>query len=299
MVVKQRSKKKATEKTTVAEDRVIGDISKIERYGWIIKNEPGQFEMIDKKNLHIDHGYQREMRPMHARRIAKAFSWMAFGVLLCARRGGKLWVFEGQHRLSACLRRSDIQKVPCLIWDSDGAKSEAAAFADANEWRLKVSAIDQHTAHLKAKDPIAVALQKLFDKNNVEVVASATKGGQIQCVKNARRMFIKSEAKFRVYFETLAKLSREENEPISVCVLSAISWISDNLDGGFPIISNKIESLGIVTMNRCALRANSIHGHGGASVWADQIIQECNKGRNSKQKFKVLRDGDVPRFGRW
>ena len=108
-------------------------MTKIERYKWLSTNAPGDLEYIHKTLLIVDHAYQPYQRPFNpakARRIAGDLNWAAFGVLLVARRrDGRLYVFDGQHRHAAAMLRSDIQKLPCAIFNLEGSiEDEATTF---------------------------------------------------------------------------------------------------------------------------------------------------------------------------
>src|SRR4051794_31726791 len=88
---------------------------KIRQYGWTADNVPGKLIYLPKESLQVDPTYQRPLNDRKRLRIASAFNWAAFGVLICARRpDGTIWVIDGQHRLSAAMSRSDVRDVPVI-----------------------------------------------------------------------------------------------------------------------------------------------------------------------------------------
>jgi hypothetical protein len=96
-----------------------GGQSKVDRYGWKLIDRPGVYENIDKKRLGIDESYQRPEIVSKIREMSANWSWMACGVILVARRGKRFYVYDGQQRTAAAMRRSDIKTLPCLVFDTE------------------------------------------------------------------------------------------------------------------------------------------------------------------------------------
>lgn len=129
---------------------------KIARYDWAVPGDDGQYRCIAISDLKIDHSYQRaEVGDDTILTIARGFKWSAFGVLVVMERAnGTLYVVDGQQRLAAVKRRGDIDKVPCMVFQSTGKDHEAQAFLDLNTARRKVSALDKFVAAARANiDP--------------------------------------------------------------------------------------------------------------------------------------------------
>jgi hypothetical protein len=91
-------------------------LSKVERYGWEMKDEPGELMHVDKKRLRIDHEYQRSANEVKVTEITKRFSWLALGAIVVVRRGDAYYVVDGQHRVMAAMRRTDIATLPCVVF---------------------------------------------------------------------------------------------------------------------------------------------------------------------------------------
>lgn len=136
--------------------------SKVEYYKWSDPHSPGKLEWIDKHELKIDPRYQREPSDHKVVKLAADFNWPAFGVLIVARRkSGLLFVAEGQHRYLASLKRSDVKKLPCVVFDSEGVAFEAEIFLDANSNRRPVSSLAKHKASLVTKDEVSLHVEEL------------------------------------------------------------------------------------------------------------------------------------------
>jgi len=124
-------------------------MDKTQRYDWAKPGDYGKMKIVRIDDLYIDHAYQRrELSANNTLSIAREFRWSAFGAIVVMHRNsdGKLYVVDGQQRLSAARHRGDIDSVPCIVFESDGPKHEAEAFLALNTKRRKVSAISKFVA---------------------------------------------------------------------------------------------------------------------------------------------------------
>lgn len=163
-------------------------VSKIERYGWILRDLPGVFMEIDKNELNIDYSYQRE-DINHAKilEIARAWSWVGCGAILVAVRPDGTWfVFDGQHRVLAAKKRADVTTLPCMVYECDSIQQEAAGFLITNDQRKPVTAIGKFKSLVIAEDAVAIHVQDAIAKHGLEVSKCAAKPGQIKCIKRCQ-----------------------------------------------------------------------------------------------------------------
>lgn len=124
----------------------------------------GVFEMVDPKEIVIDHNYQRPEKETLVAQIGKEFNWTSFGTVSCYRRNGMLYAVDGQQRLKAALSLSDPPKeVPCIVFPEATVRDEAHTFLDIQINRKAVSAFEKHKAELIAKVPSALAIQRAVD----------------------------------------------------------------------------------------------------------------------------------------
>lgn len=138
-------------------------INKIDRYGWKEIGSQGEFYLIDKKELFVDHRYQRSN--INKKRIsdfAANWSWIRCGSLSVCIRDNEWYVVDGQHRKLAADLRSDIKKLPCLVFELGNIPQEASAFVDINNNKSSVSSCDRFKALIVAGDETAVGLNNLM-----------------------------------------------------------------------------------------------------------------------------------------
>lgn len=158
-------------------------VDKIEMYGWEMVDRPGRFAWIGKGELNVDHDYQRDNVKHHrVNRIAARWSWVRLGSLLVAERpDGSFWVFDGQHRKLAADKRSDITRLPCMVYRSTGPADESKLFVDVNQDRGPVQMIDRFKALLAQNDPTALKVEKLVGETGYRV-ARGTADRTVCCV---------------------------------------------------------------------------------------------------------------------
>lgn len=131
-------------------------MNKVDHYDWALPGDSGKFRCVPVHDLKIDHSYQRSpVGDGVILDIAREFAWSSFGVLIVMERSnGALYVVDGQQRLLACIRRGDIEAVPCYVFASEGRDHEARAFLGINTSRKTVRAIDKfHAADRAGFEP--------------------------------------------------------------------------------------------------------------------------------------------------
>jgi hypothetical protein len=200
--------------------------SKIERYGWILRDTPGQLMWIDKGHLSVDHSYQRDdVNELKVKTLAKSWSWTGCGVLSVARRpSGDLFVFDGQHRLLAALRRSDIRDMPCVVFDCESTAKEAAGFLVSNSERKAVSAVDKFRSMVMTENESAVYVKRALDSLGLEVTKCATRPGQIKCIARCIKLASQDQKAFDSALLITSAIC-EEVSPISEELLTGMFTI--------------------------------------------------------------------------
>lgn len=259
-------------------------IEKTKRYGWITKDEPGTLQMLNKSVLMVHPAYQRDLIERKALDIAAAWSWVGCGALVVGRRCGELWVIDGQHRLMAAKRRSDITLLPCLVFDTEDIKQEARGFIDLNTGRKPINAFARQKALLSAGDEVAAFVQKTCDALNLTMKRNPSKAGDLRavawCVKRASE-----NANAFVQVLTLAhELSQADGMPIPERLLDGLWLLNQRVEGGLENrrMNKRLREKGARTLLDAANRAAVFYVAGGGLVWAKGILAELNKGLQNK-----------------
>lgn len=124
----------------------------------------GQFEMVDPKEIVVDHQYQRPEKESLVSQIGRDFSWASFGTVSCYKRNGMYYAVDGQQRLKAALSlKEPPKKIPCIVFPEATVVNEAHTFLDIQINRKAVSPFEKHKAELVAKVPSALAIQRAVE----------------------------------------------------------------------------------------------------------------------------------------
>jgi hypothetical protein len=122
-----------------------------------------QFAPIEA--LQVDDTYQRSIEGGASRKliikIAENWDWRLCLPLLVSRRGGQLFVIDGQHRKEAAELRGDIPHLPVVVFDFDDPKAEAELFVQANRSRRAMGTLDDFHAAVVACDAKATVINEV------------------------------------------------------------------------------------------------------------------------------------------
>jgi len=215
-------------------------MDKTERFDWAKPGDNGKYQRIPVGDLKLDFSYQRNVvSEPNTLAIARRFDWLGFGVLVVMRRqDGRLFVVDGQQRLSATQRRKDIQLVPCLVFESDGPKHEAKAFAMLNLARTRVSAVARFRARSMAGELPEKDIQKFLDEMGLSVEEHGRAGRSIDSAATLVRLWTTNEAAVRSALAFQFEMNQNLNE-MSSAVFKGLWYLfhlkvtltKDHLDG--------------------------------------------------------------------
>ena len=269
----------------------VGSTSKEDRYKWIKDHgAPGKMMWLDKDVLLTDHAYQREaVDNKKVDGLAATFSWPAFGVLVVAKRGEKYFIIDGQHRYLASKKRASVQKVPCIVFESDGKAFEARTFLDANTRRKPVSYAAKHKALLTAGDSDAKKIHKLVTDHGREISTRAS-DRTVSCVHALYSLLTSNpDALYRVW-PLVMDLCIGRDVPEKV--LSAVCYIEKNIQEGESLADDRwrgrLMKIGVDKILAKMNGASLAFSRGGAKVWAMALVENLNSGaRGQKLHLKT------------
>jgi hypothetical protein len=257
-------------------------IDKTKRYGWVTKDEPGALKMLHKDALQIHPAYQRDAILFKVKEITANWSWVGCGAIVVGERGGEFWVIDGQHRVLAAKRRSDITTLPCVVFQTEGVRQEAVAFLDLNTGRKPVSSLGKFKAMIAAGDEKACIVHKTLESLGITAKASAGRQGELKSVAWAVKRAGENPEKFELVMRTAAELSHDM--PIAEKLLDGLWYINDRLPGGIgeKRFADRVRSIGARKLIDAANKASAYFVRGGAGIWATGMMDEINKGLRNK-----------------
>jgi len=257
---------------------------KIALYKWIVVDSPGMLLYVPKGDLHIDHDYQRGPRQSAVSALQSKWSWLACGVLTVAMRAdGSLWVVDGQHRLLAARKRSDVQDLPCIVFPSESTQAEASGFVAANKNRKAMTSVSVFRALLVAGDPTANLVNDLLAGSG-RTAAEYTSQTTVRCVG----------VLVRYAKEDIAALRRIWPAAIAVCrghvlherLIHALMHIETRMEQGDSLGHGKwrdrLEAIGYVGLQNAMSRFAATYARGGPRVYAVAVVDAINKGLRNR-----------------
>jgi hypothetical protein len=264
-------------------------MSKIERYGWTIKDKPGVLVSISKHELRIDPEYQRSALPAKIKAISSAWSWIACGAIIVGLRSDAYWVIDGQHRVLAAMRRVDITDLPCVVFETETVQEEATGFLNLNDKRKAMSSIDRLRAMIASGDAVAIQFNELCADLDVRITSTATSGGTMKSAKWGVNRMGESPVDTRIVLALAAEMSHADNEPIQERLLEGLWYIHKhcNVDLNGPRLRKRIKQIGTKTLVDAAYAGASFYSRGGARSWAAGMMNAINKGLQVKFTLKT------------
>lgn len=264
--------------------------SKIDRYGWTVKDDPGTLLMLDKKSLVVNHEYQRTENESKVLALASSWSWVACGAIIVAERDNQYFVIDGQHRVMAAKRRSDISKLPCIVFYVLDISTEASGFIAANTFRKPVSAVDKFKALVVSGDETAIAVDSVIRELRIHV--SSTSHGATGSLKSIgwclKKAAINLES-FREVLSVVRDIAVADGMYIPERVLESLWVINEKIGLDDPRLRQRVYAKGCRTLFDAANRAAAYYNSGGGgSVWATGVLDELNKGL--QRKFSLSGD---------
>lgn len=256
--------------------------SKVEHYRWTLKDSRGTYMAIDKNELFVDHAYQRDQNENKVIEMARSWSWMACGAILVALRpDGSNFVFDGQHRVMAARKRSDITTLDCLVFEVDELQDEANGFLKSNTLRKPVSMIAKFKAMIVCNDKHAVAVSDLIESLGLTIDKNPRPNNFC-----ALAWAVKAHARNAKAFETTLRVARQlagDKHFIHESVCRGLFYLDCKYDAlGNAKFSRRLVQVGYQEVFDGIQRAVSYFKKGGDKVWAQGILDTANHGLRNR-----------------
>lgn len=270
--------------TALPLDRFPGGRGKVDRYNWNKDvGAPPEMAWVKKHLLRVDPTYQRQAFDKKCQAIASGFRWTAFGSLsVCRRPSGELYIFDGQHRWLAAMRRDDIAQVPCAVYQLGGdVKTEAEAFLAANRLRRMLTGFEGFNAEIQAENQDAIFVAGLIAEMGRQPKKGSS-GNCVACVTLLKKLAAKNRDRARGVALLVHRISRDHALP--EMLVSGLYYLDEQCEGG--ILGTKweavAEQVGHARLTDGARRVASVYRHGHAKTWGMGIAEELNHGRRRR-----------------
>jgi len=271
-----------TMRTHLSSEKSGLNTDKIAAYGWSVK-APGHFEQIHKTKLNVDDAYQRASTHAKVLRIAGEWSWVALGCLIIGRRDGVNYVVDGQHRLLAAMKRSDIDLLPCMVFETEDRAEEADGFLRANRNRKPMTTIQAFRAMVATGNTTAITAERIVLKSG-RSIATHTSGSTFAAVGKLIELVDTNEAAARTVFGIAVDLCSDR--AITNSILDGLFYLETRMENGSLAdqpYRGRLMSAGYDDVTAGMTAAAAFFSKGGAKVWASGIQKVINyRARSSK-----------------
>ena len=255
-----------------------GTKSKVERYNWTVQDEPGSFQLLDKRLLVVAEEYQRQANDAKVKALSREWSWIACGAIAVGERDGTFYVIDGQHRVMAACRRADVRELPCIVFQTAGVRQEAQAFLRANAMRKPVTSVDKFKALTVTQDETAVRANALVAASGrtVRLNASPT---TIRCIGLIQRLVQQDADALERIWPVLIDLC--EGHIFHERLVDGLFYIEQRMPEGQSLRDRewrlRVLRAGYSRLLEGANRGASFFARGGAKAWASGIVEELNR----------------------
>lgn len=265
-------------------------VDKVSRYGWKVTDSPGNLQWIDKNDIHVDDLYQRSIVNLRVTSLSQNWSWIACGALIVASRNGVYWAVDGQHRLMAAKRRSDIKSMPCVVFQVESIQDEARGFVSVNSERKPISTKQRHKAMVVSGDDIAIKVQSRIDSLGLSSTTDSKATGHFACFAWAMKTAREDYDLFATVLEVVTEICIKDGEAVKHTLLQGFTYIHKNYSGGIleRRMYDRIKTKGSLALDVAARKNAMIMAQGGQKVWARGILDELNKGLTKKFRVKGI-----------
>lgn len=258
-------------------------VTKVERYGWTVQDAPGHHRMVDKNDLLVDHAYQRDTNERKLMAIARSWSWVACGSIVVADREGVLFVVDGQHRVMAARRRSDIAELPCLVFRTYDARQEAEGFLAAQTQRKPITAVEKYRALVTVEDRAAMMVQELLMSTG-HTAGNRAGEAWVKCLGVLIKEAGADAVSLRRVWPLISTVSG--SAAIHGRLVEGILYIERHMLSGAsladPEWTKRVKKVGRDALLEAAAKAAAFYARGGAKVWAAGMVEAINRGHRNR-----------------
>ena len=270
------------------------DIDKIIKFGWRSTEQQGVPYLASKHELHVDDHYQRSViNEAKVLQMASNWNWLACGSLIVAERDNVLRVVDGQHRWVAAMRRSDITELPALVFKTESAEEEAAAFFSCNCNRTNVTPFDKLRALLHARDQLAIDAVDLMEEYGYKPTDTEGTPNTLRCVAMFMSRMKRDRLTIYKVWPVVARLHQKQQ--IRARVLAALLYLGKHANDDLTSAQWQMRILkqGLDAISGAIDRKASEYSQGGnAKVFALGALEAINRGVRGRARMRLREPDD-------
>lgn len=274
------------EKFQKKDELILDQVDKVQRYQWENTGEMGIFQMIPKRELHIDTEYQRTIAQDRILKISSHFRWTLFGAIIVVRRDdGMYFVVDGGTRTRSAWKRSDINNLPCMVYSAESVRQEAQMFVDLSTSPVGMSAFQRYRAQLVAGSKYAVMANDILKKYGYTVSDRGKEQFACGCIHTVQNRIKRNMEALDQTIHILSEIC--EGEPIRKNPVEALFYLIVSNPGidfytEYPYM--KMKNAGIESIEIEISRVKMIQQKGGEKISAMGLLNIINSGSGLYRK---------------
>lgn len=255
-------------------------MTKVDRYRWIMKDTPGTQMAINKMELRVNPEYQRHLVIDKVVKMAASWSWIACNVITVGMREGVCWVVDGQHRVAAAMRRSDITELPCIVFELEAVQDEARGFLNINDLRKSMTSVDRLRASAVAGDEAAKQFEALCTRLGLTLARNGNSPGTIKAAGWGMKRMAEDPVATTIVMELAAELCAADNLPVRDRLLGGLWHIHKHCTVNLTDarLRKRIKDRGGKLLYDETVKASAFYARGGDRIWAIGMMNAINKG---------------------
>lgn len=258
--------------------------SKIAHYKWTVVDKPGAYIDLPKGVLTVDDAYQREEHSEDKiTAMASAWSWIGCGTIIVGHRGDRYHVIDGQNRVLAARKRTDIGTLPCLVFKTRDVEQEAAGFIAANTKRKPISAVDRHRALICLHDVTANFVQALIEESGRRASKSSS-SETIACVSRLNSLARTSPNALVAVWPLIIDVCK--GHAMHDRLVAGLVFIESHLPDGDTLMTSRwrkrICNVGFERILAGIQKAAAIYARGSDKIFAEGALGAINYGSRNK-----------------
>jgi len=264
---------------------------KREKYKWDTISQMGVYCLISKFDLNIDGRYQRKtVSQKKVLDIARTLDWKKFGVLsVVIRKDMTYWIYDGGHRARASFLRDDVDRLPCMVFESDGLVEEADIFIKTNTMKSVVTQYQKYCAGITAEGEIYLKIKKILARHGYcAAEPTGRKKHSFQALGIIHKLVVENEELAEKAFGLCAELA-VDGEVFSGAILNGIYVCAKKLPKSVDMFSgeikNKLKRSRIENIEMEINRKKHLLGRGGELVAALAVLDIINYKCRNKIHF--------------
>jgi hypothetical protein len=260
------------------------ELQKETSFLWLHKNEME----IDDKNYQRDQGKPKTQRKIQ--RIVEEFDWKKFNSLLVSRRSfqdGKLFCVDGGGRLTAARQRSDIDKVPCMVFNASSLAEEAEIFVDIDDTGQRIDSRTRFKAMRSYGHRDAILIERLVESSGRRI-DSFNGPDTVSCVGTLMSLARQQSTVLEKIWPVVTEIM--DGGQFYSTILEALFYIERHiLEGSLTEQQhrNKMKTLDVNALLKI-MRSEAVEiGKGGSRPWGIGLVKFLNKGARTRRRIEL------------